>query len=296
MFGNASQLRYFYLSVDENSRAPWNDGHFILDAGGNIGIGTVSPQEKLDVNDGSATADSFILQSKATPPSPKEGEFWLTASNEFMLREDGEDVQIDVRPVSGTTTSPLRILIGGVAHSIELVALDSPLATKARINTPNDGIRAFSRLSSLSGRFICRKNPPKHDWRWIISITCLAADGSHHTFGTPRGWSDHLSKAVWDKVYNDINSGSRTAPVELPSRSIFEALRSETGGASSGIDWKNDGTPDQDTLNGVCRIFGHESYTSYTIRDGQTKAPYRNGKAQWHSPHDNYTCYFIPDE
>jgi hypothetical protein len=71
-------LRHFYISVDQNSTTPWHDGHFTVGANGFVGIGTTAPQAKLDVTDGSITADTIIIKKRSGTPSPvREGEIWL---------------------------------------------------------------------------------------------------------------------------------------------------------------------------------------------------------------------------
>ena len=47
----------FYISTNPDSATPWNDGHFVIDETGNVGMGTNTPQAQLDV---SSTTSGFL--------------------------------------------------------------------------------------------------------------------------------------------------------------------------------------------------------------------------------------------
>ncbi|MBD3246743.1 MAG: hypothetical protein GF333_06995 [Candidatus Omnitrophica bacterium] len=210
----------------------------------------------------------------------------------FYFQDDGETVIVSGKPVA-ESDSPLRIHIGGQTYGIELVEVDHPLASNMRIQTA-DGTRALKIYSPLSGRFVCRRGPPKYNWTWIATLTCRAADGSTHTLNWGRS-SHQISYRLWDIVYNDVNGGSRHGPIELPPRIRFEALRRTTGGSGGGFRWDpNSGNPDLDTLNATCKLYGYEEYVSATCHDGERSGRYPNGKCNFDTPGDNINCYFIP--
>lgn len=209
----------------------------------------------------------------------------------LTVRDDGEDVLIAVKPVAGSS-SPLRIHKDGQTYGIELVGIGHPLATNVHIQTPNNGKKALKKYAPLRGRFVCKKDPPKYGWTWITTITCRTSDGGLKT--KSYNYADHLSREVWDIVYEDHNNNSRSGSIRLPPKSKFEALRRSTGGSGGGFKWNDDGDLDLDTLNVTCKILGYESYVSSTCYDAERSGRYSSGKCQWHSPHDNYTCYFIP--
>ena len=142
---------------------------------------------------------------------------------------------------------------------------------------------------------MCQYNIPKFNWTWIATITCRAADGTTHTInpGANAGWL--ARNLVWDTVYNEYNDGSRHGPIELPPRNIFESLRRYTGGTGRAFTWDDNGNPDLNTLNATCKILGYESYVSSTCLDSQRSGVYRNGKCNFHTPHNNYMCYFVPE-
>ena len=59
VYGNSATPSRFYISGNYLSMTPWNDGHFIIDyMTKNVGIGTISPSQKLDVN-GTVKAIAF---------------------------------------------------------------------------------------------------------------------------------------------------------------------------------------------------------------------------------------------
>ncbi|MBD3246742.1 MAG: hypothetical protein GF333_06990 [Candidatus Omnitrophica bacterium] len=209
------------------------------------------------------------------------------------FQDDGETVIVSGKPVA-ESDSPLRVHIGGQTYGIELVEVDHPLASDMRIQTA-DGTRALKIYSPLSGRFVCRRDPPKYSWTWIATLTCRAADGSTHTINYGKN-SHRLAREVWDRVFHDINGRSRNGPIQLPRRGHFEALRRTTGGSGGGFRWTaNSGNPDLDTLNASCKILGYEEYVSATCHNRERSGRYPGGKCNFHSPGDNRNCYFIPE-
>lgn len=56
-------LTRFWLSVNKDSTTPWNDGHFVIDSTGKVGIGTTTPQRALHIS------NVMRLEPRAAPPS-----------------------------------------------------------------------------------------------------------------------------------------------------------------------------------------------------------------------------------
>jgi hypothetical protein len=63
----------------------------------------------------------------------------------LKLRDDNEDVPIAVKP-EASSTSPLKVHKNGVNYGIELVDVNHPMATKARVKLPSGEIKALKKF------------------------------------------------------------------------------------------------------------------------------------------------------
>ncbi|MBP9850911.1 MAG: DUF11 domain-containing protein, partial [Candidatus Peribacteraceae bacterium] len=148
--------------------------------------------------------------------------------------------------------------------------------------------------AAASGDFQIEGANEKYSKTWITTITCRSPNGATQTYlgldnrNPPQlvemGIPNLVAKAIRDK----------NLPYTQPNRPLVSSRWKGTPGGGGGGNVWNIGTPEDATLNAVCKILGspQDSYVSFDCHDGERGA-YPAGKCNYHSPGDNQLMSFV---